>query len=48
MAKTTWKDYSLKDDGEGAAILTADSFEDEVEQEWFLAKSDGKAFRSVR
>lgn len=47
MATVSWKDYALKGDGEGATILTDDSFEDKVEKEWFSAKTDRKAFKQL-
>lgn len=47
MTKASWKDYALQGGAEGATSLTEDSFEDRVEQEWFSARVDRKAFKQL-
>ena len=47
MSKPTYKSYALVGDVDVVDDLTADAFEDEVEQEWFSAKVDKKTFKQL-
>lgn len=47
MTQGTWKSYALQGSAEGAASLTEASFEDRVEQAWFSADVDRKAFKQL-
>jgi fatty acid desaturase len=47
MTAVIWKDYRLSGGAEGATILTDDSFEGKVEQEWFSAEVDRKTFKQL-
>ena len=47
MNAVAWKDYALKGGAEGATLLTAEGFEDKVEQAWFSAQVDRKAFKAL-
>ena len=47
MNAVAWKDYALKGAVEGATLLTAEGFEDKVEQAWFSAQVDRKAFKAL-
>lgn len=45
--QTTWKNYALSDDIKVQHQLTAEAFEDEVEQQWFSAKVDRKVLKQL-
>lgn len=45
---SSWKDYALRGDVlESTVPLTKDAFEDQVEEEWFSATVDRKAFKRL-
>ena len=47
MVRKYWKDYSLSGGLQGDTSLTEQSFEEKVEQEWFIAQVDRMTFKKL-